>query len=101
MPQVEKFIQDSPFFALLPKKWEFHSKSTSAYSATHTHSLKTKIYYHHLSDPINRDRVFQDKVLISYGILGNRYEIYSVRDIFNAHYSFSQEAYRYSGKQVG
>ena len=86
----EKVQTDSPFVRYLPVGWALYDHAP-VFSLTHSHGLKTRFHLHNLSDPINQNRDDPLKVLISYEIRGRHYDLYTVANLEEAFYPFTEE----------
>ncbi|ERP31811.1 hypothetical protein [Chitinivibrio alkaliphilus] len=87
----------APFEEFEPTLW--HTKKrlfkniAAPYVVGRAHGVEGRIIYHNLTDEVNEDIPFLDKILLEYQIGDRGYVIFSVRDIFEAPYSFSHAGF--------
>ena len=81
---------ESPFVKFLPVGWQISPGAPRVFSLTRTHGLETGFYLHNLTGPVNRNREEMDKVLVSYEVAGNRYDLFTLADFHTVPYSFDE-----------
>lgn len=84
---------DKPFSEFSPVLWkpdkERISSSGDIYSTLRNHGVPGEVIFHNLNDDLNQDLPFLDKSLLEYRINDLGYNIFTVRDFFEAKHSFS------------
>jgi hypothetical protein len=86
--------KSAPFSYYEPTLWEPPGEKyddKKVFSILREHGVKGTLHLHNLNDPINKSKLLLDKVLLEYKINHHSYSIFSVKDLFTADYSFSEE----------
>ncbi len=86
--------KSEPFSYYEPTLWEPPGErfdDRKVFSVLREHGVKGTLHLHNLNDPINKSKLLLDKVLLEYQINHHSYSIFSVKDLFTADYSFSDE----------
>lgn len=83
----------SPFSEFNPVHWTPEnvrfSNHGEIYSTLRNHGVPGEVVYHNLNDDLNQGIPFLEKALIEYKINDLSYNIFTVRDFFEAKHSFS------------
>jgi len=85
---------DQPFTHFNAKLWEPPGDrlgDSEVYSVLREHGVKGTIHLHNPKDSLNKSNSFLDNVLIEYRIKHHSYPLFTVRDLFLANHSFSEE----------
>ncbi|MGM0443674.1 MAG: hypothetical protein ACQEQV_05750 [Fibrobacterota bacterium] len=88
-------LYPEPFTGFEPSLWDggdLLNTHENVYTTSRVHGVSGEIIYHNLTDEINQDLPFLDKILLEYQIASRGYALFSVRDIFEAPYSFSDHS---------
>lgn len=90
-------MQDSttyPFVSHQPVLWDPGGgrRDGPIYSVKRDHGIRGAYRLHNPKDEINESRQFLDRVLVEYCIGRNRYDLFTVGDLFESVYAFEPEA---------
>lgn len=84
--------RNEPFHLFSPTLWQPPGSSgEGVYSVLREHGVRGRLVFHNPSDRINNTRTLLDRVLIEYRIGHHSYSLFTVKDLFTADYSFSDE----------
>ncbi|MBD3422781.1 MAG: hypothetical protein GF398_21930 [Chitinivibrionales bacterium] len=84
-----------PFEEFQPVGWvapgNREAMQPTVYSIRRNHGILSNVHFYNTNDSINRNRNLLDKVVLQYRIGRNHYDLFTVRDFFEAGYSFEGE----------
>ncbi len=93
---IPQLSEDYPFLEFQPVIWnpspEVFAENGHICSVKRDHGVRGSYRLHNPKDEINDDRSFLDKVLVAYEIGAIRYDLFTIRDLFEVTYAFEPRA---------
>jgi len=86
--------REEPFHHYSPTLWEPQGfGGEKVYSVLREHGIRGRLVLHNPNDRINAKHTLLDRVLLEYRIGHHSYSLFTVKDLFTADYSFSEEGW--------